>query len=91
MRAANAIYEVEEGRSFLHKRPLQLAITVVLLAMVGISAIAVVVTGGLAQRVGVIARRNQQPIQPQSDMRDRFQIMVDLWGRFRRLPRLAVP
>jgi membrane protein len=52
MRAANAIYEVEEGRSFFVKRPLQLAITILLLLMVGISAIAVVVTGGLAQRVG---------------------------------------
>jgi membrane protein len=52
MRAANAIYEVEEGRSFLEKRPLQVAITVLLLAMVGVSAFAVVVTGGLAQRFG---------------------------------------
>jgi membrane protein len=52
MRAANAIYEVEEGRSFLVTRPLQLAITVLLLVMVGVSAAAVVVTGGLAGRVG---------------------------------------
>src|SRR5256885_109422 len=52
MRAANAIYEVEEGRSFLVKRPLQVAITVLLLVMVGISAAAVVVTGGLAKQVG---------------------------------------
>ncbi|HVI18657.1 MAG TPA: YihY/virulence factor BrkB family protein, partial [Gaiellales bacterium] len=35
MRAANAIYEVEEGRSFFVKRPLQVAITVLLLVMVG--------------------------------------------------------
>jgi membrane protein len=52
MRATNAIYEVEEGRSFLEKRPLQLAITVLLLVMVGVSAAAVVITGGLARRVG---------------------------------------
>src|SRR3954447_21634446 len=52
MRAANAIYEVEEGRSFFVKRPLQVAITVVLLVMVGVSAAAVVVTGGLAKQVG---------------------------------------
>jgi membrane protein len=52
MRAANAIYEVEEGRSFFVKRPIQLAITVVLLVMVGVSAAAVVVTGGLAKQVG---------------------------------------
>jgi len=52
MRAANAIYEVEEGRSFFVKRPLQVAITVLLLVMVGVSAAAVVVTGGLASQVG---------------------------------------
>jgi membrane protein len=52
MRAANAIYEVEEGRSFFEKRPLQMAITVLLLLMVGVSAAAVVVTGGLAKQVG---------------------------------------
>jgi membrane protein len=52
MRAANAIYEVEEERSFLIKRPLQLLLTVVLLVMVAVSAFAVVVTGGLATQVG---------------------------------------
>ena len=52
MRASNAIYEVEEERSFLIKRPLQLLLTVVLLVMVAISAFAVVVTGGLATQVG---------------------------------------
>ena len=52
MRASNAIYEVEEERSFLIKRPLQLLLTVVLLVMVAVSAFAVVVTGGLATQVG---------------------------------------
>jgi membrane protein len=52
MRASNAIYEVEEGRPFYVKRPVQLAVTVVLLVMVAISAVAVVLTGGLAKQVG---------------------------------------
>ena len=42
MRASNAIYEVEEGRPFWITRPVQLAV----------SAVAVVVTGGLATQVG---------------------------------------
>jgi membrane protein len=52
MRASNAIYEVEEGRSFFIKRPLQLIVTVVMLVMLAVSAFAVVVTGGLATQVG---------------------------------------
>jgi membrane protein len=52
MRASNAIYEIEEGRPIYIKRPLQLLVTVVLLIMVGVSAMAVVVTGGLAKRAG---------------------------------------
>ncbi|HXD59025.1 MAG TPA: YihY/virulence factor BrkB family protein [Thermoleophilaceae bacterium] len=52
MRASNAIYEVEEGRSFVDKRAVQLVVTVVLLLMVGVSAFAVVLTGGAARQVG---------------------------------------
>ncbi|HKN94123.1 MAG TPA: YihY/virulence factor BrkB family protein [Thermoleophilaceae bacterium] len=52
MRASNAIYEIEEGRPFYLKRPVQLLITVVTLILVAVSAVAVVVTGGLAKRVG---------------------------------------
>jgi membrane protein len=52
MRASNAIYEVDEGRPFYVKRPVQLAVTVVMLLLVGATAIAVVVTGGLATQVG---------------------------------------
>jgi membrane protein len=51
-RAANVAYEVEEGRPFWQLRPLQLAITLVLLVLVALSAIAVVITGPLAARVG---------------------------------------
>jgi membrane protein len=52
MRASNAIYEVEEGRPFYVKRPVQLAVTVVMLLLLAMSAVAVVVTGGLARQVG---------------------------------------
>ncbi len=52
MRASNAIYDIEEGRPFLITIPVRLAVTVVLLVLLAISAIAVVITGGLAGQVG---------------------------------------
>jgi len=52
MRASNAIYDVQEERSFLVKRPLQLAVTIALLVMVALTAFAVVVTGGLSDQFG---------------------------------------
>jgi membrane protein len=52
MRASNAIYEVEEGRPFWIKRPVQLAVTIVMIALLAVSAVAVVITGGLATQVG---------------------------------------
>jgi membrane protein len=51
-RASNAIYEVEEGRPFWKLRPLQLAISLLLILFVAVSAIAVVLTGPLAEQVG---------------------------------------
>ena len=51
-RASNAIYEVEEGRPFFKLKPLQLAITLVVVLLVALCALAVVVTGPLAQTVG---------------------------------------
>jgi membrane protein len=53
-RASNAIYEVEEGRPFWKLRPIQLIITAVMILLLAACAIAVVVTGPLAQRVGDI-------------------------------------
>jgi membrane protein len=52
MRASNAIYDIEEGRPIWMTLPVRLAVTVVLLALLAISAIAVVITGGLAGQVG---------------------------------------
>jgi membrane protein len=52
IRASNAIYEMEEGRPFWKLRPIQIAITVVMILLLALCAIAVVVTGPLAQQVG---------------------------------------
>jgi membrane protein len=51
-RASNVIYEVEEGRPFWKLRPLHLAITFLLIMLLAACAIAVVVTGPLAEQVG---------------------------------------
>jgi membrane protein len=51
-RAANSIYEVDEGRPFWKLRPYQVALTLALLLLVTFSAIAVVLTGPLADQVG---------------------------------------
>jgi membrane protein len=51
-RASNAIYEIDEGRPFWKLRPLQLAISLLLILLVAVSAIAVVLTGPLAEQVG---------------------------------------
>jgi membrane protein len=51
-RAANRIYEVEEGRPFWKLRPLQLLLTLVTVVLVAVVALALVVTGPLAQAVG---------------------------------------
>src|SRR5947209_656974 len=52
MRASNAIYDIEEGRPAWMTIPLRVAVTIVLLALLALSAVAVVVTGGLAGQVG---------------------------------------
>ena len=52
MRASNAIYEVEEGRPFWKLRPVQIAITLSMIVLISIGAVAVVVTGPLAEEVG---------------------------------------
>ena len=52
MRASNAIYEVQEGRPFWKLRPVQIAITLVMMLLISIGAVAVVITGPLAEQVG---------------------------------------
>ncbi|MBV8947164.1 MAG: YihY/virulence factor BrkB family protein [Solirubrobacterales bacterium] len=52
MRASNAIYDVEEGRPIWMTLPVRIFVTVLMLALLAISAIAVVMTGGLAAQIG---------------------------------------
>lgn len=52
MRASNQIYDIEEGRPLWMTLPVRVGVTVVLLALLVVSAFAVVVTGGLATQVG---------------------------------------
>jgi membrane protein len=52
MRASNVIYEVEEGRSFIKLRPLQMLVTLVLVILLALVLIAVVLTGPIASAVG---------------------------------------
>jgi membrane protein len=52
MKASNIIYEVEEGRPFWKLRPLQIAVTVLLVLVAAAISLSIVVTGPLAQRVG---------------------------------------
>jgi membrane protein len=52
MDASNAIYDIEEGRSIWKKLPLRVGITVVMLVLLAVSALAVVLTGPIAKQVG---------------------------------------
>jgi membrane protein len=52
MRASNQIYEVEEGRQFWKLRPLQMLVTLAMVLLLAIVAIAVVATGSLADAIG---------------------------------------
>ena len=52
MRASNVIYEVEEGRSFIKLRPLQMLVTLVLVLLLALVLVALVLTGPIASAVG---------------------------------------
>ena len=54
MRAANSIYDVEEGRPIYKTLPVRVGLTLALLVLLAISAIGVVLSGGLAREVGDI-------------------------------------
>jgi membrane protein len=51
-RAANAIYEVEEGRPFWKLRPQQLAITLGMVLLLALVLLALVLTGPVAEAIG---------------------------------------
>ena len=52
MKASNAIYDVEEGRPVWKTIPVRVGITVVLVVLLALTAVAVVFTGGLADQAG---------------------------------------
>ncbi|MEO8687395.1 MAG: YihY/virulence factor BrkB family protein [Solirubrobacteraceae bacterium] len=52
MRASNVIYEVEEGRSFIKLRPLQMLVTAVLVVLLALVLVALLLTGPIASAVG---------------------------------------
>jgi len=52
MRASNVIYEVEEGRSFIKLRPLQMLVTLVLVLLLTLVLVSLVLTGPVAHAVG---------------------------------------
>jgi membrane protein len=52
MRASNSIYDVEEGRPIWKTAPVRLGVTLVLVILLIVCAVAVVFTGGLAQQAG---------------------------------------
>src|SRR3954469_22660955 len=54
MKAANIVYEVEEGRKFWKLKPLQIFVTLVIVLLTTVVTVAVVVTGPVAEKVGNI-------------------------------------
>jgi membrane protein len=52
IRASNVIYETPEGRPFWKLRPLQLLVTLVMVVLLALVAVAVVMTGPLVDAVG---------------------------------------
>ena len=52
MRASNSIYDIEEGRPIWKTLPVRVGLTVLLMVLTAISAVAVTVSGGLAEEIG---------------------------------------
>ena len=52
MRASNAIYETQEGRPFWKLRPLQVAVTLLMVLLLAVVLIGLVLTGPLAKAIG---------------------------------------
>jgi membrane protein len=63
MRASNAIYDMEEGRPIWKTLPVRIGLTVLLMVLTAISAVAVTLSGGLAQQVGNVVGLGDTAIQ----------------------------
>jgi membrane protein len=63
MRASNAIYDIEEGRPIWKTLPVRVGLTVLLMVLTVISAVAVTLSGGLAQEVGGVVGVGDTAVQ----------------------------
>jgi membrane protein len=52
IRASNEIYDIDEGRPIWKTLPLRVGLTLLLVVLIAVSAIAVVATGGIAEELG---------------------------------------
>ncbi|WP_084469309.1 YihY/virulence factor BrkB family protein [Nocardiopsis trehalosi] len=52
MRASNIVYDVPEGRPIWKTLPIRVGVTLAMVVLLTVSAVGVVLTGGLAERVG---------------------------------------
>jgi membrane protein len=62
MDASNAIYKVEEGRTLMKALPVRVGLTVALMILAAIIALAVTMTGGIASSVGDVVGLGQQAV-----------------------------
>jgi membrane protein len=63
MRASNSIYDIEEGRPIWKTLPTRVLLTLVLLLLLAISAVAVTLSGGLAKEVGGVIGLSDTAVQ----------------------------
>ena len=63
MRASNAIYDIEEGRPVWKTLPVRVGLTVLLMVLTAISAVAVTLSGGLAKQVGNVVGLGDTAVQ----------------------------
>ena len=63
MRASNAIYDIEEGRPVWKALPVRIGLTVLLMVLTAVSAVAVTLSGGLAREVGGLVGVGDTAIQ----------------------------
>ncbi|WP_245601899.1 YihY/virulence factor BrkB family protein [Hamadaea tsunoensis] len=62
MQASNAIYDVPEGRPIWKRLPLRLGVTVVIGVLLVISLFTVVLSGGVAERLGALVGLSEQAV-----------------------------
>jgi membrane protein len=63
MRASNSIYDMEEGRPIWKTLPVRVGLTVLLMVLTAVSAVAVTLSGGLAKQVGGIVGLDDTAVQ----------------------------